>query len=532
MKQAALILLLLISSILNAQQMEKRPLIVFGQFNSIKPESSESGELDYGSIVNAMLQTAVHENFVFSVSGVSNASLSEAARQFNSSPRSVYLIEGTAYRLNNMIQADIRIYDVKKNALVHSDFFSVANQEFLRMNVTQLVHDLANRLFRDILGGIEIHTTTENADVFLDSIFCGTTDSSGRLELLQIYPGTYQLRILATGYTEYNETLTIQPRSKNQVQASIRMEPGSLMVQSTPESASVFLDGQLIGTTPIQLNGIEVGEHSLKLQLPGFKGWDERISIRSRQQLGINAELEVQPGVLRVTSVPEGASVFISGTEIGTTPITTYELPAGKYGLEIRKDGHHPIVLSAEIEAGNFSEYEKELVPMTGFLDIESNIAGAMVKIKKDGKVILTDQIPVRNLELPFGRYYIEISEDGYQTVLNKTVTISNESRQSVSYTLLPKPGNIWIESNPSGGIVYLNDVRQGVTPLVISDLEPGSYNLRVETSVTSYEKIVQVEADQTHMEEIDLEKNENYLLPAVILSALAAASFFISGVQ
>ena len=44
---------------------------------------------------------------------------------------------------------------------------------------------------------------------------------------------------------------------------------------------------------------------------------------------------------LKVTSKPSGATVFISGREIGATPLKTY-LDPGKYNLVFKKDGYQP----------------------------------------------------------------------------------------------------------------------------------------------------------------------------------------------
>jgi hypothetical protein len=46
---------------------------------------------------------------------------------------------------------------------------------------------------------------------------------------------------------------------------------GSLNVATTPESCSVFVDGQLAGHSPVAVNYLKVGTHDLLVVRPGYK---------------------------------------------------------------------------------------------------------------------------------------------------------------------------------------------------------------------------------------------------------------------
>lgn len=45
---------------------------------------------------------------------------------------------------------------------------------------------------------------------------------------------------------------------------------------------------------------------------------------------------------LNVVGYPAGATVFIDGIEIGTTPIYYHMLKTGKYKIEVTKEGYLP----------------------------------------------------------------------------------------------------------------------------------------------------------------------------------------------
>src|SRR4029077_2703342 len=46
---------------------------------------------------------------------------------------------------------------------------------------------------------------------------------------------------------------------------------GSLVVDSRPPGAKVFIDGRLAGTTPISLRSLNAGEHAIRLEAEGYR---------------------------------------------------------------------------------------------------------------------------------------------------------------------------------------------------------------------------------------------------------------------
>lgn len=66
---------------------------------------------------------------------------------------------------------------------------------------------------------------------------------------------------------------------------------GALQVYSEPPGATVLLDGAPSGTTPLSLNDLEVGEHVVKVDLPGHTSLVRTITIRSGQVHELTAQL-------------------------------------------------------------------------------------------------------------------------------------------------------------------------------------------------------------------------------------------------
>jgi hypothetical protein len=67
---------------------------------------------------------------------------------------------------------------------------------------------------------------------------------------------------------------------------------GPLTVESRPIGARVFLDGKLVGTTPLTLTDVPAGDHAIHLELAGYARWSTAVRIVPAAQNRIAASLE------------------------------------------------------------------------------------------------------------------------------------------------------------------------------------------------------------------------------------------------
>jgi serine/threonine-protein kinase len=67
---------------------------------------------------------------------------------------------------------------------------------------------------------------------------------------------------------------------------------GSLSVDSRPEGARVFLDGRLIGTTPVDTPSVGAGEHAIRIERDGYRRWSSSIRVVASEKTRVTASLE------------------------------------------------------------------------------------------------------------------------------------------------------------------------------------------------------------------------------------------------
>ncbi len=113
---------------------------------------------------------------------------------------------------------------------------------------------------------------------------------------------------------------------------------GSLYVSTVPVGASVWVDGDSMGRTPIELRGLSAGERMIRIAHPECMPLDTSVLIDPQGLLKLD-RLRLAPGISRVTvrSDPPEATVWLDGAKIGETPLTINSAPCGDRNLRVMK---------------------------------------------------------------------------------------------------------------------------------------------------------------------------------------------------
>jgi serine/threonine protein kinase len=69
-------------------------------------------------------------------------------------------------------------------------------------------------------------------------------------------------------------------------------EPGVLQIDSRPRGAQVFIDGRLVGTTPLMLTEVRPGTHAVRIDLRGHRRWVASVDVAPGERQRVAASLE------------------------------------------------------------------------------------------------------------------------------------------------------------------------------------------------------------------------------------------------
>ena len=67
---------------------------------------------------------------------------------------------------------------------------------------------------------------------------------------------------------------------------------GTLVVDSRPAGAKVFLDGRAVGNTPLSMSDVRAGEHAVRLEHDGYRRWSGSVRVVAAERNRVTASLE------------------------------------------------------------------------------------------------------------------------------------------------------------------------------------------------------------------------------------------------
>jgi hypothetical protein len=147
------------------------------------------------------------------------------------------------------------------------------------------------------------------------------------------------LAVAAFGY------LLIRPHEEPRVP---RREPapatGTMILESEPSGATVFVDDREVGATPITVPNVPTGSRRVRFVLAGYTPHEGAVEVRANEprvvmQPLVSIEGPRRFGLLTLTSDPI-AAVYLDGERLGETPIRDVRVPAGVIRLELEtRDG-------------------------------------------------------------------------------------------------------------------------------------------------------------------------------------------------
>ncbi|PKL65410.1 MAG: hypothetical protein CVV32_02795 [Methanomicrobiales archaeon HGW-Methanomicrobiales-3] len=167
---------------------------------------------------------------------------------------------------------------------------------------------------------------------------------------------------------------------------------GSIAVTSDPSGAGVYLDNAIKGITPVTLDNVQNGQHTVLLRHEGYQDFSSQVTVMGDLQyistvLNRHAVTTVttssagsttttapgttatatpwspQPtaipttGILSITTAPSGALVYIDDQMKGITPAVIPGLSPGSHKVLLILDGYEDFKTTIEITPGTTSEF-------------------------------------------------------------------------------------------------------------------------------------------------------------------------------
>lgn len=253
----------------------------------------------------------------------------------------------------------------------------------------------------------------------------------------------------------------------------------TLTVLSIPDSATVSIDGTMIGTASSQARELSCGNHTVTIRSNGYADYREHVTLERGDPKVIVANLQrlEDRSAVYIKSYPPGGDLYVDGILRGTTPLLVDALYPGRHSVLIRKtnyEDYHDVITSMP---GMIPEYTEYLEPLlqTGYLGIASYPVGAFAYL--DGNLLGTT--PTLLVRVPSGNHTLLVEKPGYKKYTGALAVQGGTTKlERVDLEEIPREGTLIADSSPAGAALFLNGMYKTVTPATFEHLPVGNYTL------------------------------------------------------
>jgi hypothetical protein len=158
----------------------------------------------------------------------------------------------------------------------------------------------------------------------------------------------------------------VQPKQSESPAAQKEIPLGTIQVSSAPPGAQiVFDDKEEEGwLTPYTFHGIAAGRHTLDIKKSGFNTERRIIILFGKETQRIKVALVPASGILKVTTVPAGAKIYVDGEMKSEVTPAALALPAGARRILLRKEGFRDVEQLIEIEDNSVTTLSQHLLQL------------------------------------------------------------------------------------------------------------------------------------------------------------------------
>ena len=154
-----------------------------------------------------------------------------------------------------------------------------------------------------------------------------------------ILEGNRVIEIALTGYKPHRGQIRVTAEETLEL-PTVRLQPndGILSLSSAPPGATVSIDGEYRGQTPLEVSLAPERRYEVSLSKLGYETHTFELDVASGSNRAESIDLAERLGEVEIIARPAGAELFVNGELVGTAN-QTVRLQAVPQQIEIRKQG-------------------------------------------------------------------------------------------------------------------------------------------------------------------------------------------------
>jgi formylglycine-generating enzyme required for sulfatase activity len=274
-----------------------------------------------------------------------------------------------------------------------------------------------------------------------------------------VLEGALPITVAAQGYYDLDTSLTVTTEQSQTFVIDMLPLPGFLTISSeNVTGATVTIDGEQVGLTPLTNFEIDAGEHELAITLERYESFQTTIDIEGRQT-SQRLDVELLPAWAQVSfsTSPAGAMVTVNGVNQGVTPLVA-EILEGEHEILVKLAAHKAWTEYLSVTA----RQDMTIPPIAleqadGLVLLQSSPTNANVTV--DG--VFQGQTPLEITVPPGVSHELSFFLNGYEET-RRSITTRPEEEASLNVDLSPILSMVEISVFPEDAQLFLNGESQG----------------------------------------------------------------------
>ena len=194
-----------------------------------------------------------------------------------------------------------------------------------------------------------------------------------------------QVKLSKPGYKNWNQGLRVKAGTDEDYPlVTLLPADGIAIIKTQPSGATVTLDGQFLGSTPLEVEVSPDEKHIVKLFLKGYRKSTESFIIKPEQQIRLDIILKENTGEVKLSVTPTNSEIYIDGKLVGRGNMIL-QLPSMQQTLTVRSNGYQSQTLEVLPKPGRQQALSVNLVT-----EEEAYWASRPNKISAFGDITLT----------------------------------------------------------------------------------------------------------------------------------------------
>jgi hypothetical protein len=232
------------------------------------------------------------------------------------------------------------------------------------------------------------------------------------------------------------EFLFVVPKTAPEVAPPLESSYGEVFVNSVPDSADVYFDGQKTDkTTPILLKDVSVGNHFIELRKSKLIA-GRTFAVLPGQLSKVDLTLELGKGSIKVLSVPAGPDTWVDNQGFGDSAVIA-NLSPGLHKVKFTKAGY--LDDSTEVEVRPFEQSVVNIkLKLPSSLVISSSPSGLVTYLGDEP----LGRTPLTASKLPPGEFTVRIlAPDTTYNDWQQTIQLAEGSTREIDAPLVRRSG-------------------------------------------------------------------------------------------